>query len=161
MTKSIEFIATYGYLGKAPVMPGTFGTLGAIPTAWLFMQLGPVGYMVASFGFIVFSIFVAQAYEQRSTKHDASEVVIDEVAGALIAFTWLTSWKALLAAFLLFRALDMIKPFPINLIDKKVPGGFGVVVDDLMAGLVTSVVIQLVLAKTDWLGSPLSVTAIF
>ena len=158
MKKQTEILATFGYLGKAPVAPGTFGTLGAIPLALLFMQLGPIGYMVATVLFAGVSIWVAQAYESESDSHDASEVVIDEVAGGLIAFTWLTTWQAFVAAFVIFRALDALKPFPVGWADKKIEGGLGVVADDLIAGVITSVVMQILLVQTTWFGVPINPT---
>lgn len=161
MKTQTELLATFGYLGKAPVAPGTVGTVGAIPLALLLMLLGPIGYMVATVAFCAFSIWVAQAYEAEAESHDASEVVIDEVAGALIAFTWLSTWQAFLAAFILFRIFDALKPFPVGWADKKIPGGFGVVVDDLIAGLMTSVIMQILLVQTDWFGKPLPISAIF
>jgi phosphatidylglycerophosphatase A len=155
MTKRTELLATFGYLGKAPVAPGTFGTLGAFPLAFLFLQLGPIGYMAATVLFAVFSIWVAQAYETESNSHDASEVVIDEVAGGLIAFTWLATWQAFVAAFVIFRILDALKPPPIGWADKKIDGGLGVVADDLIAGVITSIIMQILLVETPYFGVPI------
>ncbi|MEO0336202.1 MAG: phosphatidylglycerophosphatase A [Pseudomonadota bacterium] len=156
MKTQTELLATFGYLGKAPVAPGTFGTLGALPLAFAFMQLGPIGYMAATVLFAGFSIWVAQAYEAESDSHDASEVVIDEVAGGLIAFTWLTTWQAFLAAFVIFRLLDALKTPPIGWADKKIDGGLGVVADDLIAGVITSIIMQILLVETTHFGVPIN-----
>ncbi len=78
--------------------------------------------------------------------HDSQEVVIDEVVGYLVAFTWLPmNWTSVVTAFVLFRALDIVKPFPISWLDRKVKGGLGTVVDDLAAGLVANIILQAVL----------------
>jgi phosphatidylglycerophosphatase A len=79
--------------------------------------------------------------------------VIDEVIGFLITMTWLPmTWQAYLAGFLLFRVLDIFKPFPIGYLDEKVPGGLGVVADDVAAGMIANIILQVVLVKTAWLG---------
>ena len=150
----VEVLATFGYLGKAPIAPGTVGTLGAFPLALVFAFLGPVGYMIATLLFAGFAIWVAQAYEKQAVSHDASEIVIDEVAGGVIAFTWLNTWQAFLTAFLIFRLLDALKPPPIGWADKKIKGGVGVVADDLIAGILTSLVMQALLVNTSFFGAP-------
>ncbi len=136
MQSFITFTATWAYLGKSPWVPGTVGTVGAVPLVWLFAMLGGVGYVAATAVFCVFAVWSASGYERTADKHDSREIVIDEVAGFLItmAFVPLT-WQTLLAGFFLFRLLDITKPQPIGMIDARVGGGFGVVVDDLVAGL--------------------------
>ena len=146
--KSIEMIATGFGLGKAPFAPGTFGTLLGIPLALLFQRFGDYAYLGLTLGFVLISILIAQAYEKFFGTHDAKEVVIDEVAGYLVAFAWLPSewiWYAL--AFVVFRIFDAAKPFPINIVDKKVKGGVGVVADDLLAGVITNVILQAIYQK--------------
>jgi phosphatidylglycerophosphatase A len=126
-----------------PFSPGTFGTLGAIPLAYALVQLGPVPYLVFTLVFIVFAIVVSQRFESFHVEHDLSEIVIDEVAGFLVAMAWLPStWQYWLAGFLLFRFFDIVKPFPISYLDRKIKGGMGVVIDDVAAGLVVNVILQ-------------------
>ncbi len=149
----IEALATGLYLGKIPFMPGTWGTLLGLPLAWAFAQASPVVYMLLTIAFLFFSIFIAELYERNFKTHDPGEVVIDEVIGYLIAFTWLPlTWQSFLAAFVVFRFFDILKPPPIRTIDAKVTGGLGVVLDDVAAGLASNVVLQIVLLKTNWLG---------
>jgi phosphatidylglycerophosphatase A len=153
MRAVIVFLATGLYSGKSPVLPGTGGTLAALPLVWVFSRFGAMGYFFLTGVFVYLSIWIADLYEREFQRHDRPEVVIDEMAGFLISMCLLPlSRNVLLAAFVLFRALDMIKPFPISVLDKKVPGGYGVVIDDLLAGLITNVVLQVVVWKTDWLG---------
>lgn len=152
--RAIELSATFFYLGKAPLMPGTVGTLGAVPLVLLFSMAGVYGYMAITFIFAIWSMSVADQYEQLVQDHDSKEVVIDEVVGYLVAMFWLPhTWQAFLASFVLFRALDIFKPFPIGALDRGAKGGFGTVVDDLAAGVITNVALQFVFTQTDWLGA--------
>jgi len=143
---SLKTLGTWFGLGLVPWAPGTIGTIGAIPLVWFFQRLGPMQYMYATVIFAVVSVFVAQAYEdQVAAGHDPSEFVLDEVAGFLITMTWIPfTWPYLLTGFILFRLLDIVKPFPISWVDAKVPGGFGAVADDLVAGIVASVAMQVI-----------------
>ncbi len=153
----IEILATCGFFKKVKFMPGTVGTLWGLPLAYVFSLAGILNYMVLSFLFIGFSIWVCHLYEQYSGEHDQSHVTIDEVAGFLVTMVWLPmTWQSLLAGFLLFRLLDILKPYPISYLDKKVKGGLGTVVDDLAAGLVSNIILQVIYTQTNWLGSQLS-----
>jgi phosphatidylglycerophosphatase A len=152
-SRKIEVLATFFYLGKSPFMPGTIGTLGAIPLVLLLHPLGPWGYMGITFLVILFSIWCSERYESMVQDHDRREVVIDEVVGYLMTMFWMPmTWQAFLFGFILFRALDIFKPFPISLIDHKVTGGFGTTLDDLVAGLIANLVMQFIYTQTNWLG---------
>ena len=143
----IKWASTWFGCGLAPVAPGTFGTLGAIPLVWLFGLYGDIAYIIASIIFIALGILIAQIYEDTLAEaHDPSEFVLDEVAGflvtmALVPFTWMH----LLAGFLLFRLFDVLKPWPISYIDREMQGGIGAMCDDLVAGFLASVVMQALL----------------
>jgi phosphatidylglycerophosphatase A len=140
-------------VGNLKPMPGTWGTLVSLPLCALFLSFGPIVYMVLTLMLIIYAIFAAQAYENSFDGHDRSEVVIDEFAGILVTMTWLPmTWQTFVAAFIVFRFLDILKPFPISYFDKNVKGGFGVVVDDLVAGIIGNIILQVVLNKTSWLG---------
>lgn len=146
----VEFAATFAYVGRIPKAPGTFGSLAAVPLALLLQPGGEVFYMVVTLLLAAVAIWVAQAYEAQFKTHDPKEVVIDEVVGVLIAFTMLTTWSSLLAAFLLFRLFDILKPFPVGWADKKLEGGLGVVADDILAGIFASLIMQILVQHTDW-----------
>jgi phosphatidylglycerophosphatase A len=151
--KLIEVLATGFYLGRLPKAPGTFGTLLGIPLAIGLFYLGAYGYMFATISVIVGSILIAHLHEQTLGTHDSSEIVIDEVAGFLVTMTWLPlTWQSFVVGFVLFRILDATKPFPINLIDEKIKGGLGVVADDIVAGVIANILLQVVYTQTDWLG---------
>lgn len=144
LTNFVDVLATWFYLGRSPKAPGTMGTLGALPLAWLMMVLLPSEvYLLVVLGFVVLGVFVCQAYEQKYHRHDPSEIVIDEVAGYLISMAWLPlSWLSFLLAFLLFRFFDILKPFPVGWADKRLNGGLGVMADDILAGIMSNLVLQ-------------------
>lgn len=147
MRTVVEWLACWFGLGKIPFAPGTFGTLGAIPLVYVLTQLGPIPYMIGTLVFIVGAVFIAQAFETFHGTHDPSQIVIDEVAGFLVSMTWVPlSWPFWLAGFVLFRILDILKPFPIGELDRRIKGGLGTVIDDVAAGLVVNVLLQF------WLG---------
>lgn len=144
---AVTWLARWFGCGLAPKAPGTVGTLGAIPLVWVFTHLGQLEYLYATFAFVVFSIIVSSVYElEIAEAHDQPELVIDEVAGFLVTMAWVPftpAWIAL--GFVLFRFFDMLKPFPISWIDRKVEGGVGAVADDLAAGVVCNVILQYLL----------------
>ena len=138
----IKFLATGCYLGLIPKAPGTFGTLLGILLSYLFLSLGEYGYYIATLLFIFLSIVIAELYDRTLKEHDHQTIVIDEVAGYLVAFIGLPFqifWIVL--AFLLFRFFDVLKPFPINRLD-RIRGGLGIVLDDLGAGFITNIILQ-------------------
>lgn len=145
--------ATWFGLGRLPHAPGTLGTLGAVPVVVVFYLFGHWSYLVAVALFSYFAIEVAEGYEKKYQTHDPKEVVIDEVAGFVVAMAWLPfTWQSFLYAFLIFRFLDVVKPYPIRWVDEKARGGLGVVADDLLAGIITNIILQFVFVKTTWLG---------
>ena len=158
MTKKIiKNSATLFGLGKKVKAPGTIGTLATIPFVMGLGTLGPVGYMSVTFALVLWAILASELYEQEKGGHDHPEIIIDEVVGFLVTMTWLPmTWQALAAGFILFRILDIFKPFPIGYLDKKVQGGFGVVVDDVAAGIIASILLQIVYTQTPWLGAQLA-----
>ncbi len=144
-------LATWFGCGKVPRIPGTVGTLGAVPLLFLFSFFAPLQYMLATLVFTVLAIFVSHLHESFSGKHDSQEIVIDEVAGLLVTMTWVPfTWPYVVAGFLLFRFFDMLKPWPISYLDKRVGGGVGTVADDLLAGILSNIILQVIMQK-GWL----------
>jgi len=102
------------------------------------------------------AIVICQLYEGKFGMHDGPEIVIDEVAGYMITLTWLPlTWQVWVLSFFLFRALDILKPFPLSWIDRRVKGGAGVVADDVAAGVIANMALQALYTHTTWLGSQL------
>ncbi len=127
-------LATCGGVGYLPVMPGTWGTLAALPLWWLLAHLGPWGYGLTLAALLALSIPVA-ALAQEYLGPDHPAIVLDEVVGLLIALAGVPlAWRWLIIGFVLFRLLDIWKPFPIKYCE-RLPGGWGVVLDDAAAGL--------------------------
>lgn len=154
--KTIRFIATWGLVGLSPKAPGTMGTLAAIPLAYLLMKWGTYPHMAVTFLLAILAIFICVAYENYFQTHDSKEIVIDEVVGYLIAMTWLPlTWQSFVLGFVFFRFFDIVKPFPIGWLDKNMKGGFGVVADDLVAGIISNILLQLVYTQSTWLGEML------
>lgn len=130
--------------GLSPKAPGTVGTLLGLPLWWLLAPLGPVVYAIAVAALIVVGIWICDRSAKMLGLHDCPGIVLDEVAGFLVTaapllpafglWPW-PEWTGLLAAFALFRLFDIWKPWPIRVLDEKVHGGLGIMLDDLVAGL--------------------------
>jgi len=144
-------IATALGAGLLPLAPGTWGTAAAVPLAWAVDRLGArtgfgewifVGVLA-----IVTAIgsFAADVYCKATGKHDNQQIVIDEVAGYLLTLIAVPrTWPNLVLAFVLFRVFDIWKPPPVRWMDRTIKGGFGVVADDLGAGVYGAIVLFLV-----------------
>jgi phosphatidylglycerophosphatase A len=153
LNQTLLLLATYFNIGKFPKAPGTFATLATIPLWWALCQAGPFVYMIVTLILFPIGVMAAQAYENQSSTHDSKEIVIDEVVGFLITMTWLPmTWQSVVFGFVIFRFLDIVKPPPIRQLDRRVPGGFGVMLDDVVAGIIGSIIMQLLYTQTNWLG---------
>ena len=130
-------IATWFGSGLAPIASGTWGSLAALPFGWLALVYGGIWLLVGLTVVVtVAGIWASSRLVAGADIRDPGFIVIDEVAGMLVtlAFAPLTWWGVALA-FLLFRAADIVKPFPANWCDAHLHGGLGVMLDDLVAGL--------------------------
>lgn len=136
-------VATWFGCGRSPRAPGTVGTLGALPLYAALVAAG--GAVAVAAGALVVSLVgtwaSARVVRERGDG-DPQEIVVDEVAGVLVALVPAgTSWAAVAAGVLLFRLFDVTKPFPAGLAEARVGGGFGVMLDDLLAGAWAAVVL--------------------
>ncbi len=138
-------IATCFGLGLMPVAPGTACSIAAITAAGVLVHQH--GWTQADFGLLSMAsllpgIWAAGVYAKAHGKEDPHEVVVDEAIGQWVTLLGATvyNWKSLLAALILFRILDILKPFPIRQAE-KLPGGVGIVADDVVAGLVGALVL--------------------
>lgn len=143
-------LATVGGVGYAPVAPGTLGSLVALPLLPALAVLrarSPLGYLVVVAVLVAAAVWAAGRAEDILGGHDHSHIVIDEVAGLVVAGLFLPgTWLAAAVAFVFFRIFDVWKPFPAGWIDGGVAGGFGVVGDDLVAGAYAGLAARGVLA---------------
>ena len=136
--KSLAYLATLGPLGYLRPAPGTIGSLFAVITGYGIATFGADILALATIIVTIVGIGAADAYARITDEKDASEVIIDEVAGqwvALIIIPLDPLWFA--AAFLLFRFFDITKPGPVGRVE-QLPGGVGVMADDIVAGLLAS-----------------------
>ena len=130
--------------GLAPFAPGTFGTLVAIPFYLLLQPLSLSVYLGVLLLLIVVSIYICGESARQLKTHDHSGIVLDEICGYLVTMIWVPeSWLWLVLGFLLFRLFDIWKPWPIGLVDRKVQGGLGIVIDDVLAGVFAAICLQL------------------
>ena len=129
-------ISSFFFLGYSPVAPGTAGTLGAIPLYYLMVTyLGGAQYLLTLVLITVLAIAVSSNAEKIYQREDPGEVVIDEVVGFLVTMAFITPTLLNVAlGFFLFRALDILKPFPCRRLE-KLHGGYGIVFDDVEAGV--------------------------
>ncbi len=135
-------------LGFAPVAPGTFGSLLgiAVHLAWLQVTTALLPTCVAITVAIALASWLAGRVERELGSHDAGEIVIDEVIGMWIALLGVpASLPNLAMTFALFRLLDIVKPWPAGWIDRRLKGGAGVVLDDVMSGIYANLLMRLLL----------------
>ncbi len=138
----ILFIAQGAYSGRVPKAPGTAGTVLAVPLYLLLCGLGPLEYAAAWVAVAAVGLWAAGRAEGLLGVKDHQSIVIDEIAGYLAALAFLPfSWWAVAAGFVLFRAFDILKPWPVDAL-QRVPGGAGVMLDDIGAGVYTNIVLQ-------------------
>ena len=132
------FIATSAGAGFMPRAPGTAGSIVGIAVYLLMNALGEGSYLLHAIIFVLFAGTLAAERVETFWGHDSQRIVIDEVVGQMIAFslagTTQLSWISVFAGFLLFRTFDIVKPFPIRHLE-RLPGGAGVMADDVGAGI--------------------------
>lgn len=150
-TKQVALKTPTGFLafgfgsGLAPFAPGTFGTLAAIPLYLLMVQLPWMAYLLLTVAAFFLGIYLCNRASHHLGVHDHGGIVWDEFVGLWITlFLVPNEWPWLLAGFVLFRFFDVVKPFPIKWLDKKVKGGFGIMIDDVIAGLFAWIILMIV-----------------
>lgn len=136
-------VATVLGIGHAPFASGTVATVAAIPLYLLAHALGgPWLVLGLAVGLSIAGTFCATVIEKSLGYHDPSEVVVDEVAGFLLTMTFIApSLVTCVAGFLIFRALDVAKPWPASAAE-RLPGGWGIMADDLVCGIIGCVVLH-------------------
>jgi len=145
MKNKIAFwIATVCGIGRLPGLPGTFGSIAAIPIIVLAAH--------SAFSFVAVYIFLltvgvwsSRVVAEREGKEDPTHVVVDEVCGMLTTFLFIPlRWQVVLAGFFLFRLFDILKPFGIRRLE-RIGGGFGIVLDDVAAGIYSNIILWLLI----------------
>ena len=148
--KFIKFLATGFGSGFAPLAPGTAGTLVGIPLYWVFSVLPWPIRLITVLAFTSLAWHISDETERLFGRKDAPCIVIDEIAGLQWTLFGVDPTAPHVAlGFVLFRLFDITKPFPARLFQERLPGGLGVVADDLAAGVYGNLVLQVM---TLWLG---------
>lgn len=140
-----EMTATLFGLGRVPVAPGTLASLIALPIAWFTMKyFGQLGVLTLCLAVSALGLWASDVYARDRASEDPSECVIDEVAGQLIACAMAPlSLPGFALAFVLFRLYDISKLWPVSVFE-RFRGGFGIVGDDLVAGLIAGWIVAVV-----------------
>jgi phosphatidylglycerophosphatase A len=143
--KAVMWLATGFHVGRVPFAPGTFGAILGLPLAWALAGVDPVLTLMVLAAFSAAAIWIAGRAEAILKRKDAASIVIDEIAGMAITLAGLpfTLFNAA-AGFAAFRILDIVKPFPGRLIDTRMSGGSGVVLDDVVAGIYANLLLRLI-----------------
>lgn len=153
-----HLLATGFGSGLSPVVPGTMGTLASVPFYLLLVQLPLITYVLVVIAASIIGIKICQVTSDDMKVHDHGSIVWDEFAGFWITMAVVPlfnipvfDWKWILSGFILFRFFDMVKPWPIGWLDKRVHGGLGIMVDDLVAGVMSAICLGFVGHWAGWL----------
>ena len=139
----IHFLALGFGSGLAAKAPGTFGTLAAIPLFLLMAPLSLPCYLALTLLSVLAGVYICDKAAKDMGVHDHGAIVWDEIAGLLITMIAAPAgWLWLVIGFALFRFFDILKPWPIRWLDAKVQGGFGIMIDDVLAGIFSLICLQ-------------------
>jgi phosphatidylglycerophosphatase A len=139
----IKLLATGCGSGYSPVAPGTAGTMAGVLLYFLLAFLPGSVYFFSLLVFTAVAVYLAHKAEVIFGKKDPPCIVIDEVAGLLWTMLFVSpTIPGVIIGFILFRFFDIVKPFPVRLLQDKLPGGYGVVGDDVMAGIYSNLALQ-------------------
>lgn len=133
-----KYIATWFGVGLLPKAPGTFGSIAALPFAWLLQEWGGMtALLIATLLLFLAGVWASETYmETHQKQHDPGEIVVDEVMGQWLLLVALPhTLQGYVLGLLLFRLFDIWKPWPIHVLDQQVLGGFGVMLDDFLAAV--------------------------
>ena len=154
LSDPVLFLAFGFGSGMSKKAPDTMGTLAAIPFYWLFAQTNSVVYGLLMLVVSVIGIWICGIAADKLGEHDFGGIVWDEIAGYLITM-WLVplTWQTIIVGFILFRIFDILKPWPIKWLDQHVHGGFGIMIDDVLAavfaGFLLFLGVQVINAKSE------------
>lgn len=149
---AIPFLGLGFGVGLIPRAPGTFGTLAAVPLAAAAALAGQWVYLLLTLLAVVGGVVICGETARLLDSHDHAAIVWDEIAGFLVTMLFVPVTVAtVITGFVLFRFFDILKPWPIGRIDRQVGGGLGIMLDDLIAGLLAALAL-LLLAQAGWFG---------
>lgn len=139
-------IATWFGIGLAPVAPGTWASLAALPCGWIMMAVGgPPVLMAAAIVLFAIGCWASGRVATASGLLDPNFIVVDEVAAQWLALLPAPlDWRAYAVAFIAFRIFDIFKPWPANVIDRRLKSGFGIMLDDVVAAFYAALIVVLI-----------------
>ncbi len=145
-------IATWFGSGLIKPAPGTWGSLAALPFAWVIATFGESWYLLpAAIALFPVGVWAATEYDRVKESHDSSEIVVDEVVGVWITLAFVPpDWLHYLVGFVLFRLFDILKPWPVRWADRKIAGGMGVMLDDVLAAIYAALSLYLIGMLISW-----------
>lgn len=142
--RAVIFLATGFFVGGLPFAPGTFGSVIGLPIAYLLCRLNLLLSVAIVIVFILTAMKIASAAEKIFNRKDPGNIVIDEIVGLTVSLIGLPfNLKTAIAGFILFRVFDIFKPFPIRILERRIGGGTGVVLDDVLAGIYANLILRL------------------
>lgn len=142
----ILFFASGWYCGFSPKAPGTIGSLLALPLCFILSKIDIVSSAIAVILFTVIGTWIAHVAEKILRQTDPGCIVIDEMAGLMVTFFYLPfNLITVCLGFIIFRLLDILKPFPISWIEKNITGGLGIMADDIVAGIFSNILLRAIL----------------
>jgi len=141
--KSVMFLATGCFIGNISFAPGTFGSILGLPLCFLICKIRWPVTVFLTVIFVFFAIWIAHRAERVLNTKDPSCIVIDEIAGILVTFTGLPfNFISVIFGFVIFRTLDIWKPYPIVWVERHLSGGAGIVMDDVAAGIFSNLLLR-------------------
>jgi len=148
--KTAVFLATGFYVGNIPFAPGTFGSLIGLPLCFLLSGIPLSAAIIATVLIIALAVWIAETAERTFARKDPGCIVIDEIAGMVVTLIGLPfNLTTAVVGFILFRILDILKPFPIRVLDRRLSGGLGIVADDVVAGIFANISLRILLNISD------------
>jgi phosphatidylglycerophosphatase A len=145
MKRFVLLLATGFGVGYSPIAPGTLGTLVALPIYYFLSEIPFPLYEITLVGFFFLSVWISENAERFFGQKDDQRIVIDEIMGFLIAMLWVPKTVPfIIIGFFLFRFFDILKPFPIRRLEKRLKGGYGVVLDDVVAGVYANIILHVI-----------------
>ena len=148
--KGVLFLSSGGFIGNIPFAPGTFGSLLGLPLCFLLSKVNLWVSFLFLVIFIALAVWVCGKAQQLIPEKDPGCIVIDEISGMMLSLAGIPFNPISAAAgFVIFRLLDIFKPFPIRAIEKKFTGGTAIVLDDIAAGMISNIIIRIAFFLSD------------
>ncbi len=138
-------LATGFGTGLSPKAPGTAGTLASLAPFVFYTQTQSVTYLILCIFSFAAGIYICDKASEALGEHDHGGIVWDEFVGMWLTMLWIPiSLQTLVLGFILFRLFDILKPWPIAYLDRRVAGGFGIMIDDVVAGIFANIILHLI-----------------